>query len=66
MKKLEQALEQATQQWGIELKKSIVTYGTMILFFHNSSDMYKAKNTLSGMDAKVEAHEQDLTVSILF
>jgi len=66
MKTLEKQITQATEQYGITLRKTLVTHGTIVLYSNNIEDFNKLVGVLSKLKAKIVTNKIDLTVSILF
>lgn len=66
MKTLEKQMTEVTKQYGITLKNTLVTYGTIILYANNIEDVKKLAEVLSKLNAKIVTSETDLTVGIIF
>ena len=66
MKTLEKQMTEVTKQYGITLKNTLVTYGTIILYANSIEDVKKLAEVLSKLNAKIVTSETDLTVGIVF
>ena len=66
MKTLEKQMTEVTKQYGITLKNTLVTYGTIILYANSIEDVNKLAEVLSKLNAKIVISETDLTVGIVF
>lgn len=66
MKELELEMIEVTKQYGVQLKNSLVTYGTIILYCLSVADVKKLSKVLGGLKAKIVTNEYDLTVGIVF
>lgn len=66
MKTLEKQMAEVTKQYGITLKNTLVTYGTIILYANSIEDVNKLSEVLSKLNAKIVKNETDLTVGIVF
>lgn len=66
MKNLEKQMTEVTKQYGITLKNTLVTYGTIILYANSIEDVKKLAEVLSKLNAKIVTSETDLTVGIIF
>lgn len=66
MKTLEKQMTEVTKQYGITLKNTLVTYGTIILYANSIEDVNKLAEVLSKLNAKIVVSETDLTVGIVF
>lgn len=66
MKNLSTQITEETKKYGITLKNSLVTYGTIILYCISIDDVLKLKEVLSTLKAEIVCNEQDLTVGLIF
>lgn len=66
MKTLEKQMTEVTKQYGITLKNTLVTYGTIILYTNNIEDVKKLAEVFSKLNAKIVTSKTDLTVGIIF
>jgi len=65
MKNLANQITKETKKYGITLKNSLVTYGTIILYCVSIEDVLKLKKVLSKLKAEIVCDEQDLTVGLI-